>query len=263
MVMGSIQTGLSIITLPSKNCDAPKGGARGNRRTVIRTTVFVWGYVVHLFPFTLSNFTLLVFQAMSIITIQCQLKSTEDSLRHLWTLMAEKNTLLVNELLKQINTHLDLDNWLQQGNITANVIEGLCKNLRAESRFQDMPGRFANAAENLVKYIYKSWFALQEKRRFRLQRKQHWLSTLRSDLELELESGCSLEILRVQSTKILTQKKAELERNQEEKPKVRANLGKCIGCCFTALLKLVYGRHRKLRKSVQRKLRKRKKLSTA
>lgn len=154
---------------------------------------------------------------MSIITIQCQLKATEDSLRHLWSLMAQKNTLLVNELLKQINTHPDLDNWLQQGNITANVIEGLCKNLRAESRFQDMPGRFANAAENLVKYIYKSWFALQEKRRFRLQRKQHWFSMLRSDLELEQESGCSLETLRVQSTKILTKKKAELERNQEEK----------------------------------------------
>ena len=155
---------------------------------------------------------------MSIITVQCQLKATEDSLRHLWSLMAEKNTLLVNELLKQINTHPDLDNWLQEGNITADVIEGLCKNLRAESRFQDMPGRFANAAENLVKYIYKSWFALQEKRRLLLQRKQHWLSMLRSDLELELESGCSLETLRTQATKILTKKKAELERNQKEKP---------------------------------------------
>src|ERR671932_173392 len=127
---------------------------------------------------------------MSVITVQCQLKAPEESLRHLWSLMVEKNTLLVNELLNQINTHPDLDNWLQAGNITADVIEGLCKNLRAESRFQDMPGRFANAAENLVKYIYKSWFALQEKQRFRLQRKQHWLSMLRSDLELELESGC-------------------------------------------------------------------------
>ncbi|HEY9832915.1 MAG TPA: type V CRISPR-associated protein Cas12k [Stenomitos sp.] len=155
---------------------------------------------------------------MSIITVQCQLKATEDSLHHLWRLMVEKNTLLINELLQQINTHPDLDNWLQEGNITAQVIQGLCKNLRAESRFQDMPGRFANAAENLVKYIYKSWFALQEKRRFRLQRKQHWLSMLRSDLELEQESGCSLETLRTQATKILTQKKAELERNQKEKP---------------------------------------------
>lgn len=132
--------------------------------------------------------------------------------------MAEKNTLLVNELLKQINTHPDLENWLEEGNITADAIKGLCKNLRTESRFQDMPGRFANAAENLVQYIYKSWFALQEKRRFRLQRKQHWLSMLRSDVELELESGCSLETLRTQATKILTQKKGELERNQKEKP---------------------------------------------
>lgn len=132
--------------------------------------------------------------------------------------MVEKNTLLVNELLKQINTHPDLENWLKVGNIKAEVIKGLCDNLRTESRFQDMPGRFANAAENLVKYIYKSWFALQEKRRFSLQRKQHWLSMLKSDLELELESGCSLETLRAQATKILTKKKAELERNQKEKP---------------------------------------------
>src|SRR5919199_4381072 len=154
---------------------------------------------------------------MSVITVQCQLKAPEESLRHLWSLMVEKNTLLVNELLNQINTHPDLENWLQAGNITADVIKGLCKNLRAESRFQDMPGRFANAAENLVQYIYKSWFALQEKRRLRLQRKQHWLSMLRSDLELEQESGCSLETLRTQATKILTKKKAELERNQKEK----------------------------------------------
>jgi IS605 OrfB family transposase len=41
---------------------------------------------------------------------------------------------------------------------------------------------------------------------------------LKSDLELELESGCSLETLRAQATKILTKKKAELERNQKEKP---------------------------------------------
>jgi IS605 OrfB family transposase len=212
--MGSIQTGLSIITLPSKNCDAPKGGARGNRWSVIRTTVFVWGYVVHLFPFSFSNFTLLVFQAMSVITVQCQLKAPEESLRHLWSLMVEKNTLLVNELLKQINTHPDFDKWLKEGNIPASVIEGLCKNLRAESRFQGMPGRFANAAENLVKYIYKSWFALQEERRFRLWRKQRWLSVLRSDLELEQESGLSLEKLRTEATKILTQEKAKAEPDQ-------------------------------------------------
>ncbi len=128
----------------------------------------------------------------------------------------EKNTLLVNELLKQINTHPDFDKWLKEGNIPASVIEGRCKNLRAESRFQGMPGRFANAAENLVKYIYKSWFALQEERRFRLWRKQRWFSLLRSDLELEQESGLSLEKLRTEATEILI--KAQLECSREAEP---------------------------------------------
>jgi hypothetical protein len=153
---------------------------------------------------------------MSVITVECQLKAPLDSLRHLWSLMVEKNTLLVNELLKQINTHPDLDKWLKEGNITADVIKGLCKSLRAESRFQDMPGRFANSAENLVKYIYKSWFALQEERKFRLWRKQRWFSLLRSDLELEQESGLSLEKLRTEATEILI--KAQLECSREAEP---------------------------------------------
>jgi transposase len=153
---------------------------------------------------------------MSVITVECQLKAPLHSLRHLWSLMVEKNTLLVNELLKQINTHPDFDKWLKEGNITADVIIGLCKSLRAESRFQDMPGRFANAAEKLVKDIYKSWFALQEERKFRLWRKQRWLSLLRSDLELEQESGLSLEKLRTEATEILI--KAQLECSREAEP---------------------------------------------
>ncbi|MBD1809773.1 hypothetical protein H6F98_30630 [Microcoleus sp. FACHB-SPT15] len=152
---------------------------------------------------------------MSVITIQCRLVAPEETLRHLWELMVEKNTLLVNELLQQLRTHPNMEGWLQEGGIPAEVIEGLCKSLRAESRFQDMPGRFANAAENLVKYIYKSWVALQEKRTRTLHRKQHWFSLLKSDLELEQESGLSLEKLRTEATKILTKEKASLECSPE------------------------------------------------
>ncbi len=35
---------------------------------------------------------------MTIITIQCRLVAEEETRRHLWELMVEKNTLLVNEL---------------------------------------------------------------------------------------------------------------------------------------------------------------------
>ncbi|MEH2369894.1 hypothetical protein [Nostoc sp.] len=39
---------------------------------------------------------------MSLITIQCRLVADKASLRHLWKLMAEKNTPLINELLEHI-----------------------------------------------------------------------------------------------------------------------------------------------------------------
>jgi len=152
---------------------------------------------------------------MTIITIQCRLVAEEETLRHLWEMMVEKNTLLVNELLQQLRTHPNMEDWLLEGEIPAKVIKGLYESLRAESRFQDMPGRFANAAENLVKYIYKSWFALQEKRIRTLQRKQRWFSLLKSDLELEQESGLSLEKLRTEAMKILTKEKAKLEPSPE------------------------------------------------
>jgi IS605 OrfB family transposase len=149
---------------------------------------------------------------MTFITIQCRLVAEEKTLRHLWELMTQKNTPLINELLQQLRTHPNMEDWLLNGEIPAKVIEGLYKSLKAESRFQNMPGRFASAAENLVKYIYKSWFALQEKLVRTLQRKQRWFSLLKSDLELEQESGLSLEKLRTQARKILTKEKAELEK---------------------------------------------------
>ena len=45
---------------------------------------------------------------MSVITIQCRLVTSEDTRRHLWQLMAEKNTPLINELLKQVRIHPDM-----------------------------------------------------------------------------------------------------------------------------------------------------------
>lgn len=46
---------------------------------------------------------------MSVITIQCRLVASEDTRRHLWQLMANKNTPLINELLEQVRIHPDND----------------------------------------------------------------------------------------------------------------------------------------------------------
>lgn len=46
---------------------------------------------------------------MSQITIQCRLVSSEPTRKLLWELMAEKNTPLINELLRKINEHQDFE----------------------------------------------------------------------------------------------------------------------------------------------------------
>lgn len=60
---------------------------------------------------------------MSIITIQCRLTSPEATRHQLWQLMADKNTPLVNELLKQLAEHLDLETWKQKGKLPSGTVK--------------------------------------------------------------------------------------------------------------------------------------------
>jgi IS605 OrfB family transposase len=140
---------------------------------------------------------------MSIITIQCRLVAPEETLRHLWELMALKNTPLVNELLSAIAQHPDLETWLQQGKLPAQLIKTLCNSLKTDSRFAGQPGRFYSSAISLVDYIYKSWFAIQKRKRLSLKGKKRWLDILKSDLELEQECNCSLAEIRSQAQQAL------------------------------------------------------------
>jgi IS605 OrfB family transposase len=140
---------------------------------------------------------------MSIITIQCRLVAPEETLRHLWELMALKNTPLVNELLSAIAQHPDLEIWLQQGKLPAGFIKTLCNSLKTDSRFAGQPGRFYSSAVSLVDYIYRGWFALRQRRLHQIQGKERWLSMLKSDLELERECNCYLDAIRTKATEIL------------------------------------------------------------
>jgi hypothetical protein len=140
---------------------------------------------------------------MSQITIQCRLVASEPTRQHLWTLMAERNTPLINELLAQTAQHPDFDTWQQKGNLPAGVVKELCQPLRTDPRFIGQPGRFYTSAITLVKYIYKSWLKLQQRRERKLQGQLRWLEILKSDEVLCLESNCSLETLRSKATAIL------------------------------------------------------------
>jgi len=154
---------------------------------------------------------------MSVITIQCRLVAEEDSLRNLWELMAEKNTPLINELLAQLGKHSEFETWLEKGKIPTELLKTLVNSLKTQEPFAEQPGRFYTSAITLVDYIYKSWFSLQKRRKYQIEGKERWLKMLKSDLELEQESQCSLDSIRTKATELLTKFTPQSDQNNNRK----------------------------------------------
>lgn len=163
---------------------------------------------------------------MSQITIQCRLVASEDTRHQLWQLMTQQNTPLINELLKQVAEHPELETWRQKGKLPAGIVSKLCKPLKEDSRFSGQPARFYTSATKLVEYIYQSWLALQQRLQWRLNGQQHWLEILKSDQELCQQADCSLETLRHQASEILasfqpsttkSKKKSKKQKNSSRK----------------------------------------------
>ena len=164
---------------------------------------------------------------MAVITIRCRLQAKEETLHYLWKLMTEQNTLLVSEILEQIGTHLELDRWLAQGYIPVETIKKIANNLKQDPKFKGMPGRFSDSAERLAKEIYKSWFAVQRKKRRSLWGKKRWLAMLKSERELLEATGLSLPQLQAEAKKILAreQKKFDkLKQNKNSETEISKNL---------------------------------------
>lgn len=154
---------------------------------------------------------------MAIITIQCRLHGREETLRNLWRLMTEQNSLLVSEILENIKTHPELDQWLSQGYISAETIKKIVKQLKQKPKYQGMPGRFSDSAERLVKEIYKSWFAVQRKKRNSLWGKKRWLAMLRSEPELLEQTGLNLPELQAEAEKILNREQKKFDKLKQNK----------------------------------------------
>lgn len=148
---------------------------------------------------------------MSIITIQCRLVAEEETLRHLWNLMAEKNTPLANEILERLAKHKDFDVWVEKSKIPDAVIKEICDSLKDQEPFVGQPGRFYTSAITLVKYIYKSWLALNKRLKSKIAGKEKWLGILKSDPELEQESNSTIDEIRLRASEIL----ASLETDRQ------------------------------------------------
>ncbi|MEP0812370.1 type V CRISPR-associated protein Cas12k [Trichocoleus sp. ST-U2] len=156
---------------------------------------------------------------MSTITIQCRLVASEPTRHQLWTLMAERNTPLINELLAQISQHPDFDTWRQQARLKAGIVKQLCEPLKSDPRFSGQPGRFYTSAIALIEYIYKSWLKIQQRLQRKLEGQTRWLEMLRSDQELVQMSNCTLEVIRAKAVEILRSLASPNESTQSTKTK--------------------------------------------
>jgi hypothetical protein len=83
---------------------------------------------------------------MTIITIQCRLVAKEETIRHLWELMTQKNTPLINEVLEQIGKHPELEECIQKGKLPIGLVKTLCNSLKTDLQFSGQPGRFYSSA---------------------------------------------------------------------------------------------------------------------
>lgn len=149
---------------------------------------------------------------MSIKTIHCRLVAPEPVRRHLWHLMAEHNTPLVNELLKQVSRHPDFETWQRRGTIPEKAVKDLCAVLR--TNYPGQPGRSYTSAILMVQYTYESWLALQQKRRLRTDGKQRWLNIVKSDAELIELSQAPLAVIQQRAQDILDQQTLQVTGNK-------------------------------------------------
>jgi len=123
--------------------------------------------------------------------------------------MANKNTPLVNELLKWVSQHNDFEAWQRSGTVPVKTVRELCNPFKTDSRFEGQPGRFYTSASLMVTYTYKSWLALQRKGRQRLDGKLRWLNIVKSDAELVQSSGCELDTIRTKAREMLAHLNAQ------------------------------------------------------
>jgi transposase len=139
--------------------------------------------------------------------------------------MAQGNTPLINELLKQVGQHPDFETWRHKGKHPAAIVKQLCQPLRTDPRFMGQPGRFYMSAIAVVDYIYKAWLALQKRLQYQLEGKTRWLEMLKSDAELVEATGCTLDTLRTKAAEILAQH-ATLAPDLAQASKTKAKKGK-------------------------------------
>ncbi|MCY7320906.1 MAG: type V CRISPR-associated protein Cas12k [Phormidesmis sp. CAN_BIN36] len=154
---------------------------------------------------------------MSIITVHCRAIAAEPIRRHLWQLMTQSNTPLINDLLKQVSLHNDFEIWKRRGSIPKSTVADLCIPLK--EAYPGQPPRFYSSAILTVTSAYESWLKLQHSNQLRLNGKQQWLNVVKSDDKLLEISGTTLDAIQQQARDILIQIDKERQSQSAANPK--------------------------------------------
>jgi hypothetical protein len=177
---------------------------------------------------------------MSAITIQCRLMTSEETRRYLWQLTAQKNTPLVNELLKLVSQHPDFEAWRRRGTLPGSAVKQLCQPLRQDPRFVGQPGRFYSSAIRIVQQTYEAWIVSNRAKQASLDGKKRWVETVESDAQLAEMGNFSPEAIYTKAREILEQVSTPLlsPTPQQEQPK-RAKKNKEQSSVINTLFELL------------------------
>ena len=154
---------------------------------------------------------------MSQITIQCRLFADETARQYLWELMCDRNTPLVNELLRLVAIHSDFPTWRSRGKIPIKEFTKLAKTLDKDPRFNNQPAKFRISAEKTALYTFKSWLAIQKRVQWQLEGKISWLRMLRTDEESIADCGQNLDQIRTKAQALLLRYQAADDSAESQK----------------------------------------------
>ena len=139
--------------------------------------------------------------------------------------MFDRNTPLINELLRLVAIHSDFPTWRSKGKLPTAEVTKLAKTLKTDPRFSNQPAKFHISAEKTVLYTFKSWLAIQKRVQWQLEGKISWLRMLRTGEESIADCGQDLEQIRTKA-QALIRKHQSSEYSAESKQNFRKHLYK-------------------------------------
>lgn len=149
-------------------------------------------------------------------TIQCRLVAPESTRQVLWALAADKNTPLINALIRELVNHPEFESWRAKGRHPSDVVTKLSRTLKTDPQFAGQPSRFFMSAEKVVNYIFKSWFKIQRSLQQKLSYQQKCLDILKSDEELVGLCENSIDAIQTKAAQVLREVSRAIDKEASD-----------------------------------------------